>query len=645
MLLHELLRLLSHAAGATLAIFLCVLAWKQRPPGRSRTLLSGMLAAAALWHGARAAALFQIANVGLAPPWLDTLSRIAAALFPSLLLHLALLTAGRSERWAALGYLVSGAGLWASHSGYAQLLWLYAGAAAGFAAACAWKHARHAGQFGESRLLRILAVLAVAGIAVAFLFGADSAALALAALLPLAVLLGFVYRRHVFGLSVSRRIPFALTLGATFALYLFFVRRLAGFLEEEFEAFGALTEAVLILGAAWVWLPLYGWINRFLQKRARLFADFSKRLIEDAAHILDLPQRLDYLAGQVGRTFGLRRVLLAMAGEDGARGRFGEALGREELLAELQAYAAAAPDVVQRDRLADAHARRLLEAAGFNYLFPLRYEGRLTGVLLLDTTPRRFLDDETILLGLCRQISHSIETCRLVEEKINLERALARQEHLATLGKVAVTIAHEVKNPLSSVKTLVQLMREDTEVSSRYARDLDYIVGEVDRLNLTVQQLLTFSRPAPQQREDVDVSRLVCEIGDMLARAQAGAIRIERRVAPGLVCRAGAELIRQIVLNLALNALQVSPPGGRVTLEASSAEGRIRIAVEDEGPGVPADLREKIFEPFFTTKQRGTGLGLAIVRNNVRQLGGEIRLETPICNGKGTRFEVVLPAR
>ncbi len=145
------------------------------------------------------------------------------------------------------------------------------------------------------------------------------------------------------------------------------------------------------------------------------------------------------------------------------------------------------------------------------------------GLLLLDTTPRRFLDDETILLGLCRQISHSIETCRLVEEKISLERALARQEHLATLGKVTVTIAHEVKNPLSSVKTLAQLMREDTEVNSRYARDLNYIVGEVDRLNLTVQQLLTFSRPAPQQREDVDVSRMVWEIGEMLGRAPAGA--------------------------------------------------------------------------------------------------------------------------
>ena len=119
-------------------------------------------------------------------------------------------------------------------------------------------------------------------------------------------------------------------------------------------------------------------------------------------------------------------------------------------------------------------------------------------MLLLDTSPRIFLDeDEPILLGLASQISQSIETCRLIEEKIGLERSLAQQANLASLGKAAATIAHEVKNPLSSMKTLAQLMREDPEVEQRYAQDLNYMIGEIDRLNSSVVQLLSFARTSP----------------------------------------------------------------------------------------------------------------------------------------------------
>jgi len=103
-------------------------------------------------------------------------------------------------------------------------------------------------------------------------------------------------------------------------------------------------------------------------------------------------------------------------------------------------------------------------------------------------------------------------------------------------------------------------------------------------------------------------------------------------------------MIKQVVLNLVLNAVQASRAGGTVTLEAGlGAEGRVRFAVSDQGPGIPAELREKIFEPFYTTKQKGTGLGLSIVRKNVRQMGGELRVESPLENGQGTRFEVSIP--
>src|SRR6185295_10161135 len=227
--------------------------------------------------------------------------------------------------------------------------------------------------------------------------------------------------------------------------------------------------------------------------------------------------------------------------------------------------------------------------------------------------PRLFLDEnEAILLGLSRQISESIETCRVIQEKIGLERTLVEQEHLASLGKVAATIAHEVKNPLSSIRALVQLMGEDPQVQGRYARDLSYMLGEVDRLNRSVQQLLSFSRPLPEADAVADVSELVRSTAEVLARQYAAdQIRVEHHVEPRLHLKhAAPEAVQQIVLNLALNAVQASGPGGRVRLEGRAGpQGQIEIAVSDEGPGISAELRERIFEPFFTTKQKGTGLG------------------------------------
>ena len=99
------------------------------------------------------------------------------------------------------------------------------------------------------------------------------------------------------------------------------------------------------------------------------------------------------------------------------------------------------------------------------------------------------------------------------------------------------------------------------------------------------------------------------------------------------------------MLNLALNAAQATEAKGKVRLEAGTqGDGKIRISILDEGPGIPFEIREKVFEPFFTTKQRGTGLGLAIVRKNVRHLGGEIVIESPVAEGRGTRMLVTLSA-
>jgi len=594
MLVANTFRLVGFTLGAVLYLFLAVLLARKRGKGRSQQVALAAASAGALWHVSGALGLFL---------------RFAAGL--------------QNDLWLRLEDQAAQAGMLAAPL-----------------AAVACLNAARSAQGAVRRFLAALAVSLLAATAAGVAAGTGSALLVFASQGPALCFAYFVYRHQLLGLLISRRLVFALTLGVVFAAYLFLVQRVALFVEDEFGAFGALIEVGLIFAAALVWLPLYRWINRFLSQRAQLYADFSKRLIEEAARILDLGRRVQFLAEEVGRSFGLGRVLLMTLGETTRVGWFGGGQAPEfERLRGL----------VGRVDRAVVHADQepALSDLGFQYVFPLRYEDRRIGMLLIDASPRMFLDeDEPLLAGLSGQISHSIETCRVIEEKIRLERTLVTQEHLAGLGKVAATIAHEIKNPLSSIKTLVQLMGEDPEVESRYSRDLRYIVGEIERLNRSVQQLLNFSRPAPEADSEVDLTELLESAAGVLARQyQPERIRVESCVAPGLRLKRGnPEVLQQIILNLALNAIQASPPGGAVVVEAGEeADGSVRISVSDQGPGIPAEIREKIFEPFFTTKQKGTGLGLPVVRKNVRHLGGEIRVESPIESGRGTRVRVILP--
>ena len=211
---------------------------------------------------------------------------------------------------------------------------------------------------------------------------------------------------------------------------------------------------------------------------------------------------------------------------------------------------------------------------------------------------------------------------------------------------MAATIAHEVKNPLSSIKTLAQLMQEDGELSEAYRRDLSYIVAEVNRLNSCVEQLLTFSRPVPEGKGEIAVQELLDSISRVLNREYAEQrVHFEHRAPSGLTLKnVDPQSLHQIVLNLAINAAQASSTGGIVEIHAShGAGGNVIITVADHGAGIPAEIRGKIFDPFFTTKQKGSGLGLAIVAKNVRHLGGDVRLASRVNGEPGTAITVTLP--
>jgi signal transduction histidine kinase len=234
----------------------------------------------------------------------------------------------------------------------------------------------------------------------------------------------------------------------------------------------------------------------------------------------------------------------------------------------------------------------------------------------------------------------------LLEEKVKLERKLAERERMASLGQMAAAVAHEVKNPLSAIKSITQVMREDEAVSREYARDLDLITGEVDRLSRSVSQLLSFSRPSAVAAAPARLSEIVVAV---LALTRAEAEQRVVKITTNLESNPEFDgektaALKEILLNLTLNAVQAISLEGEVRIESSSnGDGQLELSVTDNGTGIAADDREKVFEPFFTTKQRGTGLGLAIVARRVRELGGEIKLASYPSEALGTRFEVTLP--
>lgn len=302
--------------------------------------------------------------------------------------------------------------------------------------------------------------------------------------------------------------------------------------------------------------------------------------------------------------------------------------------------------------------------------FPLRdVAGKLdefVGPVAIAADPG-FQDLETVLQIVSQRVSTVVE--RLQES----EREMLRAEQLAAVGQLAAGMAHELRNPLTSIKTIIQLAHGPQGFTSR---DLEVLQEEIARLEYSVQTFLDFARPPHLERRRSELGSLVQQTVDLVSyRAQRQ--RVDFRYTPSpapIPVLTDAGQIRQVVLNLVLNAFEAVAPGGTVRLDVSveprgesgtsfkepesrepgasapeasapearaAAQPRPRIRIRDDGPGLPEEHGQRIFEPFVSTKEAGIGLGLSICRRIVEAHDGEIRATT-LPEG-GSEFVVVLP--
>ncbi|EPQ5270940.1 two-component system sensor histidine kinase ZraS [Klebsiella aerogenes] len=225
-----------------------------------------------------------------------------------------------------------------------------------------------------------------------------------------------------------------------------------------------------------------------------------------------------------------------------------------------------------------------------------------------------------------------------------LQEAMARKEKLMALGHLAAGVAHEIRNPLSSIKGLAKYFAERTPPGGE-AQELALVMAkEADRLNRVVSELLELVRPAHLNYQPVDINALIHHSLQLVSQdAQSRGIELQFTPRPELTSiKADPDRLNQVLLNLYLNAMQAIGRDGVIHVSASEADRqRVKIVVKDSGKGMSDEELQAIFTPYFTTKADGTGLGLAVVQNIIEQHGGTIRAESQ--PGAGAIFTLWLP--
>ncbi len=233
---------------------------------------------------------------------------------------------------------------------------------------------------------------------------------------------------------------------------------------------------------------------------------------------------------------------------------------------------------------------------------------------------------------------------RSIVQLRSTEEQLVHTAKLAAVGRLSAGLAHEIRNPLASIKGSAEILADDFPTGHAKRRLLDLLVGESVRLNEVLTRFLAFARPRSLDRQTFAAEADIAEVLTLLAGQEEGrSIRFDFAgpSAPSILVTADREQFRQVLLNILLNACQASGAGGTVRIRCARSPQVFHLRVEDSGPGFTAEAIENAFTPFFTTKSQGTGLGLAISHRIIEAHGGRIRVMNAA--GGGGVVEIDIP--
>lgn len=240
----------------------------------------------------------------------------------------------------------------------------------------------------------------------------------------------------------------------------------------------------------------------------------------------------------------------------------------------------------------------------------------------------------------------------MTDELLRYRNELVHVERLATAGKMSATFAHEIRNPLSSIKMLLQLLKKKANVGNdkQSEKYIESIIEEVDRVDMIVDGMMDFAQPAELNLKKCDINELIKSVLELMqGNLEHQKIELKKMLdlsLPGI--KADPNKLKQVFMNLVLNAIQAMPEGGMLTVSTHQTDSAIEIEFEDTGVGISDDNLKLIFEPFFTTKRSGTGLGLANAKRIIEQHNGEISIQSKIDTGTSVFIrlqEIVASAR
>ena len=471
-------------------------------------------------------------------------------------------------------------------------------------------------------------------------------------------LYGYSYMEYVF----KRGLLYCMLGVFVIALYLSFIRPMGEVWEKEFQINFRMIEGILVMALVFFFDPLkkklHDLSNRvfFTEKQyyRKVFSEIS--LMLNQSSYMELENLLTYIAATISRAMKFREVSFIFFVRHDNRLLIQEStmsIAPEEIQNLVDHIEKARPQILNIYDMGEGDAEILREMRKIKAftIIPISNENNLIGIFTLGRRLIRhqlLAEEEEMLIMLACQIVTAIENTRLAREKFAIERKMYENEKLSSLGRLSASIAHEVKNPLSSIKTIVQVMKEELPAGDANQEGLTLIIEEIDRLTRVVKQLLLFARPHTSKIEAVKLCEVVQNVLLLLRHeAERNQVSLGNELSRELIVISDKDALSEVFFNLLHNSIQAMPSGGEVkithTIQASEDKGELsyaKIRVADTGPGIPPGDREKIFDPFYTTKQTGTGLGLTIVRDKLEKLSGKIMLAQ---NDPGAVFEIYLP--
>ena len=479
----------------------------------------------------------------------------------------------------------------------------------------------------------------------------------LSSIFPSIIFSYYVYRYNYMEFVLRRSVFYSFLTLILICLYYFGIKKLSKTLEHHYFVNAKILESVFVISLVF-WFPT---LKERIQKLIRKLIFFrianSEYMLNELSHVIsadplvNFNKLLEYVVTSINKATAIKSINLLLFKSERTQiigNKKYEPVTQSDLQHIIQFFANGEYVVLNRYEVKEVsiiNEMRLLDAI---FLFPIFVNRRLTGLLCLGRARRGVSitsDNLDQLMIIANEIGSAVEKSKIIEEKLLLERKMYENEKLSSLGRLSTSVAHEVKNPLSSIKAIVQVMREDLKNNESLQEDLTIIVDEIDRLTKVVNQLLQFAKPTSELKTSVRIgdvinSTLVVLNHEAKQNKIATFCQIPNDL-PAIITDEGA--LKEVFFNLIHNAIQAMPSGGEININAhyQPSNHMIQVTIADTGIGIPQASVQKIFEPFYTTKQTGTGLGLSIVKKKLEEMDAAIRVENN--GGKGVSFIINFP--